>query len=145
MRYLLVDRITEIKDDMVKGVKNVAMSEDFLEFHFPDRPVMPGVMLLEALVQLAGWLTAKTTDFNKWFLVEHIRQCKFYSFALPGDQISMTVEKIDNTSFKAVGDVDGKKKIVAEFSGIIIDLPDIEDKDKQKKAFEILTRGDSWK
>lgn len=145
MRYLLVDRIIDLKDDTVVGIKNVAMSEDFLEFHFPDRPVMPGVMILEALVQLAGWLIAKKTDFNKWFLLEQIRHCKFYSFALPGDQIKMTIQKIDENSFKGICEVDGKKRVVAEFSGIITDLIDIEDKEKQKKTFETLIRSDNWR
>ncbi|MFQ3573437.1 MAG: hypothetical protein SNJ53_02260, partial [Thermodesulfovibrionales bacterium] len=119
--------------------------QDFLEFHFPDRPVMPGVMLLEALVQLAGWFTAKTTNFEKWFLPQDIRQCKFYSFALPGDQIIMNVQRIDKGNFKGVGEVGGKKKIIAEFSGITIDLNEIEDIERQKKAFEILTRGEVWR
>ena len=56
MRYLLIDHITEWKSgESIMGVKNVAMSEDFLEFHFPKNPIMPGILLLEGLVQLAGW------------------------------------------------------------------------------------------
>ena len=50
MRYLLVDHITGVEPDKsIRGVKNVAMTEDFLEFHFPRNPIMPGVMVLEAL------------------------------------------------------------------------------------------------
>ncbi len=55
MRYLLIDRITEWKaGQKIKGVKNVAMTEDFLEWHFPKNPVMPGVLLIEAFAQLSG-------------------------------------------------------------------------------------------
>ena len=65
MRYLLIDHITEWKSgEFMKGVKNVAMSEDFLEFHFPKNPIMPGVLLLEALTQMAGWLEAASSDFR---------------------------------------------------------------------------------
>ncbi|MCX8027148.1 MAG: beta-hydroxyacyl-ACP dehydratase [Thermodesulfovibrionales bacterium] len=141
----MIDRIKEIKDNTIVGVKNVAMSEDFLEFHFPDRPVMPGVLLLEALVQLAGWFTLKKTDFTKWFLLQDITLCKFYSFALPGDQITLTVENINDTSFKGIGEVDGKKKVVAEFSGIVIDVEEVEDREQQKRRFETLIRQESWK
>ncbi|MCX8070578.1 MAG: beta-hydroxyacyl-ACP dehydratase [Thermodesulfovibrionales bacterium] len=149
MRYLLVDRIIHWeKDKVIKGVKNIAMTEDFLEFHFPDRPVMPGVMLLEALVQIAGWLTAVSTDFTKWFLITDIKQCKFYSFALPGDQVELTVERVqkqDDYFFKAIGAVGDKKKIVAEFTGEIINLNDIEDAERQRQTFNIITRQDTWR
>ena len=66
MRYLLVDRIIALDPgNNITGVKNVAMSEDFLEFHFPKNPIMPGIMLLEALVQLSGWLEAASSDFRE--------------------------------------------------------------------------------
>ncbi|HIJ60239.1 MAG TPA: beta-hydroxyacyl-ACP dehydratase [Nitrospirae bacterium] len=149
MRYLLVDRITEWqKDTLIKGIKNIAMSEDFLEFHFPDRPVMPGVMLLEALVQLSGWLTAVSSDFKKWFVLTNIKQCKFYSFALPGDQVYLTIEKIythEGSTFRGLGAVGDKKKIAVDFSGEMINLEEIEDADKQRQVFNIMTRQDSWR
>ncbi|HBD06910.1 MAG TPA: beta-hydroxyacyl-ACP dehydratase, partial [Syntrophobacteraceae bacterium] len=64
MRYLLVDRITDWKaGESITGIKNVAMSEDFLEFHFAGNPVMPGVLALEALMQLTGWLEAASSEF----------------------------------------------------------------------------------
>src|SRR5512147_1879548 len=116
MRYLLIDRITEWKkDEYIKGVKNVAMSEDFLEFHFPGNPIMPGVLLIEAMAQITGWLEAASSDFREWFLISKVHQCKFYGFALPGDQVEIEVrvspgpgagEKVYN----GTGTVGGKKK-----------------------------------
>jgi 3-hydroxyacyl-[acyl-carrier-protein] dehydratase len=95
MRYLLVDHITEYKPGgSIKGIKNVAMSEDFLEFHFPKNPIMPGVMLLEALTQLTGWLEAASSDFRNWFLVSKVHKSNFYGFAFPGDQVELEVELI---------------------------------------------------
>jgi len=92
MRYLLIDHITEWqKGQRIKGVKNVAMSEDFLEFHFPKKPIMPGVMLLEAIAQLTGWLEAASSDFQHWFLISRVLKCSFYRFALPGDQVEFEV------------------------------------------------------
>jgi len=146
MRYLLIDHIVEWKPgEQIKGIKNVAMSEDFLEFHFPKNPIMPGVLLLEALVQLAGWLEAVSSDFNKWFLIDKVNKCNFYGFAYPGDQVNLELQpapKSDSTvkKYKGIGTVDGKKKIKADFEGKIIPLSEIEDSDEQKILFQVLTR-----
>jgi 3-hydroxyacyl-[acyl-carrier-protein] dehydratase len=146
MRYLLVDHITEWRSgELIKGIKNVAMSEDFLEFHFPKNPIMPGVMLLEALVQLAGWLEAASSDFNEWFLISKVRKSNFYGFALPGDQVELEVENISESGsdirvYSGIGTVKGKKKIRAEFEGEVVKLSEIEDVNEQKRFFQLLTR-----
>lgn len=165
MRYLLVDRVTQWKaGESINGIKNVAMTEDFLEFHFPKSPVMPGVLLLEAMAQLAGWLRAASSDFGEWFLLEHVDKCKFYGFALPGDQVEIEVKALDSidnihsidaidcasadtspaaastASFSAVGAVNGKKRVVAEFSGVVIPLGELEEIQEQRRFFNILTR-----
>lgn len=146
MRYLLVDRIIDWnKDRHIKGVKNVAMTEDFLEFHFPGNPIMPGVLLLEALTQLTGWLVAASSDFASWFLLDKVRQCKFYGFALPGDQVVLEVKVLEGSEpgralCSATGLVDGRRKVVAEFEGNLVPLGTIEDPAEQMKFFRVLTR-----
>ena len=146
MRYLLVDHITEWKSgETIRGVKNVAMSEDFLEFHFPKNPIMPGVMLLEALTQLTGWLEAASSDFRNWFLISSVIKCNFYGFAFPGDQVSLEITSQpageDNRKrYRGLGAINGKKKIVVEFEGDVIPLSDIEDPEEQKRHFDLLTR-----
>ena len=146
MRYLLVDRITEWKaDGKIKGIKNVAMSEDFLEFHFPKNPVMPGVLLIEAFAQLSGWLEAASSDFKNWFLLTRVRQCKFYGFALPGDQVELEVERLSESTpqrkvYSATGRVGTKRKVVIEFEGDVIPLEEIEDREEQRRFFKVLTR-----
>ncbi|MCG6552615.1 MAG: beta-hydroxyacyl-ACP dehydratase [Candidatus Magnetominusculus sp. LBB02] len=145
MRYLLVDRILEWKaDERIKGIKNVAMTEDFLEFHFPGNPIMPGVLMVEALVQIAGWLTAASSDFTGWFLPENVDKCKFYGFAMPGDQVELEIEAVaketGRASFRGVGTVMGKKKAVAEFSGVIVPLAEIADVEKERRFFKVLMR-----
>ncbi len=146
MRYLLIDRISDWKaNERIKGIKNVAMSEDFLEFHFPRNPVMPGILLIEAFAQLAGWLEAASSDFKNWFLVTKVRQCKFYGFALPGDQVELEVERhpesgIDKKVYSAIGRVGLKKKITVEFEGDLIPFQELEDIEDQRKFFKMLTR-----
>jgi len=146
MRYILVDRVADWKPwEHITGVKNVAMSEDFLEFHFPKNPIMPGIMLLEALVQLAGWLEAVSTDFEKWFLLSKVLKCNFYGFVLPGDQVNLKITATpgpseDLKTYSGVGEVNGKRKIKAEFRGNPIALDKIEDIEEQKRFFQILTR-----
>ncbi len=146
MRYLLVDRITHWEPGQeILGIKNVAMSEDFLEFHFPKNPIMPGIMLLEALVQLAGWLEAASSDFEKWFLLAHVNKCNFYGFVLPGDQVDMKIAVSpapgqDLKIYSGMGEVGGKRKIKAEFQGNLISLDSIEEVEEQKRFFEILNR-----
>jgi 3-hydroxyacyl-[acyl-carrier-protein] dehydratase len=146
MRYLLIDHITEYKrGECMKAVKNVAMSEDFLEFHFPKNPIMPGVMLLEALTQLAGWYEAVSSDFRNWFLISNVKQSRFYGFALPGDRVELEISVEENPDsegrvFHALGTVNGKKKIMAEFEGDIVPLEEIEDVEEQKKFFKVLIR-----
>ncbi len=151
MRYLLVDRILEWKtNESIKGVKNVALSEDFLEFHFPKNPIMPGVLLLEALVQLAGWLEAVSSDFQNWFLLKTVQRGTFYGFAFPGDAVELEVRRRSNgspvnRSFSGVCAVGGKRKIVAEFEGDLVPLGDLESVDDQKKLFQLLTRSELFK
>ena len=146
MRYLLVDHISEWEEGKsIKGVKNVAMSEDFLEFHFPKNPIMPGVMLLEALTQLAGWLVAASSDFQDWFLVSKVKKSSFYGLSLPGDQIKLDVQLISEEgsgqiTFKGLGTVNGKKKIMTEFEGEVVPLNELDDGEDQKNFFKILTR-----
>jgi 3-hydroxyacyl-[acyl-carrier-protein] dehydratase len=145
MRYLLVDRIVEWKaGESIRGLKNVAMTEDFLELHFPKNPIMPGALLLEALAQLAGWLEAASSDFQKWFLVTRIERCMFYGFTFPGDCVALEVRKqsgtSDGESFAGICSVDGKKKVVAEIEGKTVPLADIEDADAQRNLFRFLTR-----
>ncbi len=146
MRYLMIDRIVEWKaGEKIRGIKNIAMSEDFLEYHFPRNPVMPGVLLLEALSQLTGWLEAASSDFDSWFLITKVRSCKFYGFSLPGDQIELAVERSREAGqgelvFVGTAMADGKRKVVAEFEGEHVPFDEIEDVQEQRKFFTVLTR-----
>jgi 3-hydroxyacyl-[acyl-carrier-protein] dehydratase len=106
---------------------------------------MPGIMLLEALVQLSGWLEAASSDFRKWFLVSTVLKCNFYGFVLPGDQVEMSVSVGDAPSqdlriYSGTARVNGKRKVRADFQGSLIDLESIEDIEEQRRFFQVLTR-----
>lgn len=146
MRYLLIDRILEWNaSKSIRGIKNIAMSEDFLEYHFPGNPVMPGVLLLEAMTQLAGWLEAASSNFQNWFLLSNVRSCKFYGFSLPGDQVELTAVRApesdrSSTVYHGTALVEGKRRVSAEFEGIIVPLSELEDVNDQRKIFMLLRR-----
>jgi 3-hydroxyacyl-[acyl-carrier-protein] dehydratase len=92
MRFLLIDSILELEPRRAVGLKNVTMSEDFLADHFPDRPIMPGVLILEALVQLADWVVRDATEFDKLGVVTGFDRIKFRRVARPGDQLRLEVD-----------------------------------------------------
>lgn len=92
MRFLLVDAILELEPgSRAVGVKNIAMSEDFLADHFPDNPIMPGVLILESLVQLADWVVRDATGFEKIGIATGFDRIKFRRVARPGDQLRLEV------------------------------------------------------
>ena len=146
MRWLLVDRILAIADDgTIRGVKSVAMSEDVLEHHFPENPILPGVLLLEALAQLAAWQVAVRSDFTRWFLLDRVERCGFYGLSRPGDQIELVVEPLDSSNreravFRGVGLVEDSKRVVAEFSGPLVALAELDDPTAKKRQLERLLR-----
>jgi len=146
MRFLLVDRILEwTPNERIVGLKNITMSEDFLEFHFPRYPVMPGIMILESLTQLAGWLEAASSDFENWTLLEHVRHSKFYGFALPGDQVRLEIETVPcdedgKRVFRCTAKLEDRRCAVAEIETRVVPMLDVESPEEQRFFFKILTR-----
>jgi len=95
--FLLVDRVLECKSgESIRAVKNVTFNEPFFTGHFPERPVMPGVMILEALAQTAGILTyntlRKVPNANTRFYFAGIDGCRFRRPVEPGDQLILTAK-----------------------------------------------------
>lgn len=115
---LLVDRILELEPDRIVGIKNVTVNEPFFQGHFPDFPVMPGVLIVEAMAQVAGVLVLKGIEdrASKLVLLAGIDSAKFRRPVLPGDQlrIEMTVvkKKASVAKMRGVATVDGN--VVAE-------------------------------
>ncbi len=94
--FLLVDKIIELNDNYVVGIKNVTFNEHFFQGHFPGNPIMPGVLILEALAQTGGILAMKTfpdpENYDTYFL--KIDQAKFKHMVVPGDTLIMKLELI---------------------------------------------------
>ena len=65
MKFNLIDKIEHLSDDRIVAVKQVSLAEEYLADHFPTFPVLPGVMMLEAITQAAGWLLHHRTNFSK--------------------------------------------------------------------------------
>ena len=117
---LLVDAILELEEERIVGIKNVSVNEPFFVGHFPEYPVMPGVLVVEAMAQVAGVLVLKQVADrkNKLVLLASIEQAKFRRPVRPGDQlrIEMKVIKRKGTVAKMAGHatVDGVPVAEAE-------------------------------
>ncbi len=147
MRFLLVDRIAEYEaNTSIRGWKNVAMSEDYLEWHFPEQPIMPGMLILEGCAQLAGWLEAISSEFDQWFLLDGVRSARYYHFAVPGDRIDLALERVADDDptrrvYRAETTVDGKRGASIEFEGRLTPLGGLETAERARAGWAIL-RGD---
>ncbi|ADD01474.1 MULTISPECIES: 3-hydroxyacyl-ACP dehydratase FabZ [Thermoanaerobacter] len=91
--FLLVDRIIEIEEGKkAVGIKNVTANEPFFQGHFPDNPIMPGVLIIEALAQVAGIAVMNIEEFRgKLGLFTGIDKCRFKKVVRPGDQLVLEV------------------------------------------------------
>ena len=102
MRFLLIDKITNWEPGLkATAIKNVSLSEDFFDDHFPLKPIMPGVLVLEGMAQLAGLLleagVREESGRNVKALMSMVEKAKFRSPARPGDSLeySVTVESVN--------------------------------------------------
>ena len=124
---LLVDRIEELEAERVVGIKNVTANEPFFVGHFPDFPVMPGVMIVEAMAQVAGVLVlSQIPDRNsKLVLLASVEEAKFRKPVRPGDQlrIEMILDKRKASIAKMHGTASVDGAIVAE-AGMLCKLAD---------------------
>lgn len=126
--FLLVDKIVDFKlDEKVVGVKNVSTNEPFFQGHFPSRPVMPGVLIVEAMAQTGGILLLNGLDNpeGKLVLFMAMNNVKFRKTVVPGDQLIMQVEMISRRSKMAVlagkAFVDGTLVAEAEMTAAIVE------------------------
>ena len=112
--FLLVDRIVEMEAERIVGIKQVTHNEPFFQGHFPDFPVMPGVLIVEAMAQTAGVLVLQSMPDreNKLVLLVAIENARFRRPVVPGDQlrIEVTVKAWRVTAARLEGKayVDGK-------------------------------------
>jgi len=115
---LLVDRIEELEAERIVGIKNVTVNEPFFAGHFPDFPVMPGVLIIEAMAQVAGVLVLSTIPdrATKLVLLASVDEAKFRKPVRPGDQlrIEMNLLKRKSSIAKMSGTASVNGAVVAE-------------------------------
>lgn len=117
MRYELIDNVLEQADDRIVAVKNVTLAEEYLADHFPSFPVLPGVLMVEAMVAASRRLLAAHGE-GPWVLAE-VRNVRYGNMVRPGQQLCITVERMkidgDLHSFKGTGEVDGATAVTGRF------------------------------
>lgn len=116
MRFFLIDRITEWEIGVsARGVKNISLSEDFFNDHFPRRPIMPGVLILEGMAQLAGLLVEASLKEkfgkNAKAVVSIIERTKFRDLVKPGDCLTYCAQLV------SLNETAGKARVEASREG----------------------------
>ncbi len=126
--FLLVDRIVAFEEKKsISGIKNVTINEPFFQGHFPGHPIMPGVLLLEAMAQVGGVFALKSNPDakNKVLYFMSIDKAKFRKPVVPGDQVRFDLELVKQRSnimsFKGEAKVDGAVVAEAEMMAMIVD------------------------
>ncbi len=122
MRFNLVDRINAVEPGKsIRAVKNLTLGEEYLADHFPTFPVMPGVLMLQTLVEAGAWLLRTTEDFRHSMIVlREARSVKYGTFMEPGRQLEITAELVermaDRATFKGKGETEGNAAVTARFT-----------------------------
>jgi 3-hydroxyacyl-[acyl-carrier-protein] dehydratase len=119
MRFSLIDRIDELEPGTrLAAVKSLTMAEEYLGDHFPGFPVMPGVLMLEAMTQASAWLVRASEDFcHSVVVLKEARNVKYGQFVEPGQTLCVTAEIVEQTdretTLKVRGCVDGRTTVGA--------------------------------
>ncbi|PYQ31002.1 MAG: 3-hydroxyacyl-[acyl-carrier-protein] dehydratase FabZ [Acidobacteria bacterium] len=126
---LLVDRILEIEEKKITGIKNVSANEQFFQGHFPGAPVMPGVLIVEAMAQCAAVLFLRDIEDRdkKLFLFGGVDKARFRKPVIPGDQLILECEvlqrRANTVKVKGVARVGDVIVAEAELLSVMVDRP----------------------
>jgi 3-hydroxyacyl-[acyl-carrier-protein] dehydratase len=142
MRFSLVDRIVELAPgESITAIKNVSLAEEYLADHFPGYAVLPGVMMLECLVQAGAWLMRSTEDFRySTILLKQAKALKYNNFVRPGQTLKVTATVHSRGEreyvFKGSGTVEGSSAVSARVTLEQFNLaernPDFEASDRKR-------------
>jgi 3-hydroxyacyl-[acyl-carrier-protein] dehydratase len=130
VKFNLIDKVESLADDRIVAVKYVTLAEEYLADHFPTFPVLPGVMMLEAITQAAGWLLHHRTRFAKSMaILKEAKNVKYGSFVAPGNFLRVEVDFLKQTdaggaTFKATGSVNETSALSARIELAYFNLAD---------------------
>lgn len=122
MRFSLIDRIETLEPGVrITAVKALSMAEEYLRDHFPGFPVMPGVLMLQAMTDAGTWLVRASEDFaHSMVVLKEARGVKYGQFVEPGQTLRVTAEIVSHTDretvLKARGEVDGRQTVNARLT-----------------------------
>lgn len=139
MRFCLIDRIVQFEaGKRLDALKCLAMAEEYLADHFPAAPVMPGVMMLETLVEASAWLVRASEDFaHSVVMLKEARSVKYASFVEPGSVLKISTEVVsqDNrlTKLKAQGAVED---VVAVSARLVLERFNVQESDPSQRAVD---------
>jgi 3-hydroxyacyl-[acyl-carrier-protein] dehydratase len=137
MRFNLLDRIVEVRPGQaLRAVKNLTLGEEYLADHFPTFPVMPGVLMLETLVEAGAWLLRLSDDFRHSMVVlREARNVKYGNFLEPGRQLTVSVELLERDgglgTLKGKGESEGQTTVSAR---VVLASYNLRDRDPALRA-----------
>lgn len=143
MRFSLIDRIEYLEPGKrITAVKNLTMAEEYLADHFPQFPVMPGVLMVEAMTQAGAWLVRVSEDFaHSMVVLKEVRGVKYGQFVEPGQTLRVVVEIVSQTDreteVKARGIVDGRTTVNGR---LVLARYDLADTHPEQAATDALVR-----
>lgn len=143
MRFSLIDRIEHLEPGKrITAVKNLTMAEEYLADHFPQFPVMPGVLMVEAMTQAGAWLVRASEDFaHSMVVLKEVRGVKYGQFVEPGQTLRVVVEIVSHTDreteLKARGIVDGRTTVNGR---LVLSRYDLADLHPEHAATDALVR-----
>jgi 3-hydroxyacyl-[acyl-carrier-protein] dehydratase len=128
--FQLIDRIVEldISGRAIKTLSQVPQTSTIFEGHFPGHPLMPGVLLIEAMAQTSGWLIIGVTNFTRMPFLAGVKEAKLRTFVRPGQRLSLSATLLHEGSGYAISkakiEVDGKAVADAEITFRVMTFPD---------------------
>ena len=137
MRFNLVDRILEVEPGRVlRAAKNLTLGEEYLADHFPTFPVMPGVLMLQTLVEAGAWLLRITDDFQHSLIVlREAKNVKYGTFMEPGRRMDVSVELVERddglATLKGKGESEGQTTVSAR---VVLASYNLRDRDPALRA-----------
>lgn len=140
MRFTMLDKITDLQPgSRITAAKTLSPSDEYLRDHFPRFPVMPGVLMLEAMYEACAWLIRRSEDFgHALVLLKEARNVKYADFVEPGETLVVTAEIVKqddaSTTLKAQGTVGG---VLAVSGTLVMERSHICDLHPQRAAWDL--------